>query len=162
MKTKFSSLVIKSVVTSFATTPVNIQTHIYKPLADLFPLLVGTEIFPQQEEHLVQLHHEIRFQINKIFTPIQQSQFEAALEEGGDFRDAFCAMNVSSQEQAQLRRVFQISCIKLANLLTPQQEIKILQNLQERYRNASIKNKEIVKLLTGLLEISWQPSTVSG
>ncbi|MCC5652210.1 hypothetical protein LC609_20775 [Nostoc sp. XA013] len=162
MKTKFSSLVTKSVVTSFATTPVNIETHIYKPLTDLFPLLVGTEIFPQQEEHLVQLHHEIRFQINKIFTPIQQSQFEATLEEGGNFRDAFCAMNVSSQEQAQLRRVFQSSCIKLANLLTLQQEIKILQNLQARYRNVSIKNKEIVKLLTGLLEISWQPSTVSG
>jgi hypothetical protein len=59
-------------------------------------------------------------------------------------------------------RVFQLSCIKLANLLTPQQEIKILQNLQDRYRNVSIKNKEIVNLLTGLLEISWQPSTVSG
>ena len=159
MKTRFSSLVTKSVVISFATTPLNIQNYTYKPLANLFPLLAGTEIFPQQEEHLVELHHEIRLQIEKIFIPTQQSQFETTLEKGGNFRDAFCAMNISFQERAQLRRVFQSSCIKLANLFTPQQERQILQNLQNRYRNESIKNKEIVKLLTRLLEIHWQPST---
>ncbi|MBW4565890.1 MAG: hypothetical protein KME32_33370 [Mojavia pulchra JT2-VF2] len=162
MKTEFSSLVTKSLVLSIATTPLNNQKDICQPLANLFPLLEGTEIFPQQGEQLIQLHNEIRFQIEEILTPIQLHQFAASLEEGGNFKDAVCVMNLSSQEWTQLRQVFQSSCLKLAVLFTSEQEKQILQSLQNRYKNKRIRNEEIVKRLTSLLSIPQQPSTDSG
>ncbi len=76
MKTGFSSLVTKSLVLAIATTPLHIQKSTEEPLVNLFPLLVGTEISLQQEEQLIQLHHEISFQIDKILTSTQLRQFD--------------------------------------------------------------------------------------
>lgn len=151
MKSNFQSLITSSVILAFAATPVNISNQTDKSLTDLFPLLAGAEILPQQKEQLIQLHQTTRCQIDKIITNTQQSQFNAAFSQSGNFGKAICAMNLNSEQWLQLRRVFESSCTKLANLLTPQQERQILQNLQncwQQNRSESINNNEITEMLT--------------
>lgn len=156
MKSKFQSLIARAVILSFATTPVTSQKQADQSLADLFPLLVGVEILPQQTEQLVQLHQATRYPVEKILTNTQQSRFEAALSQSENFGKALYAMNLDAEQWLQLRRIFQSYCTKLANLLTPQQERQILQNLQTRWqqnRSENIKSKEIIEMLTRLFEI---------
>lgn len=153
---KFESTIAISVILSFATTPVAWSNQTDKSLADLFPLLAEVEILPHQKEQLIQLHQMTRSQIDKIITNTQQSQFDAVLLQSENFGKAVCAMNLDSEQWLQLRRVFQSSCTKLANLLTYQQQSQILQNLQTRWqqnRSESLKTQETIKMLTRLFEI---------
>jgi hypothetical protein len=156
MESKFKATITSSLILSFAATPVTLENQTDKSLADLFPLLAGAEILPQQQEQLIQLHQETRCEIDKILTYTQKSQFDAAFSENENFGKAVCAMNLDSEQWQQLRTIFQSSCTKLANLLTPQQEKQIWQNVEslcQQNRSDSLNMKATIEMLTRLFEI---------
>ena len=74
-----------------------------------------------------QIQRNTRSQMEAILTPEQKQRFQAALEQRQGMRAAIAAMNLSPEQQTQLRNIMQAARTQKDAILTSQQK----QQLQE-------------------------------
>jgi len=72
---------------------------------------------------------QVRNQLASILSPEQQDQFRVAIAQGKPMREAIAAMNLSPEQQTQLKQVLQAAGMPTPEQLnlTPQQEAKLYQ-----------------------------------
>lgn len=136
MKFKPISLLVGAIAIAVATTPVIARSEQPSVPTQLFPVLAGIELTPQQQDQIAQTRQASRSKIEGILTSEQQNQFKAALERGDGLLAAIAAANLSSEQQAQVRTVFQSARTQVANTLTLEQRQQILQNLGSAWGRA--------------------------
>jgi Spy/CpxP family protein refolding chaperone len=96
------------------------------------PIMAGVELTQPQEAQLTQIRLQTRQQIQKLLPVEQRNQFKVAMEQGKGLRQAIAAMNLSPDQQTQLRSIFQSARKQMAGVLTPQQKQRLMQNLRSR------------------------------
>jgi hypothetical protein len=127
MNNKLVSILTGAIVlaTPFTSTVAQAQTS---QLTQLFPVLSGIELTQAQTTQLQQLTQETFLKIQAVLTEEQKIQFQAGLEEGKPVRVTLSSLNLSTQQQKQLRGIFQSSKSQIRKTLTAQQQRQIMQN----------------------------------
>lgn len=127
MNNKLVSILTGAIVlvTPFTSTVAQAQTS---QLTQLFPVLSGIELTQAQTTQLQQLTQDTFLKIQAVLTEEQKIQFQAGLEEGKPVRVTLSSLNLSTQQQKQLRGIFQSSKSQIRKTLTAQQQRQIMQN----------------------------------
>jgi len=89
----------------------------------------------QQEASLSQIRVQSLAQLERILSPEQRDQFKAALLQGKDLRGAIAAMNLTPDQQNQLRQTIQSIRTQIDSTLTPGQK----QQLRQSFRAAMLQ-----------------------
>jgi Spy/CpxP family protein refolding chaperone len=84
----------------------------------------------QQKIQLAELSSQTLNQAEKIVTSQQRDQFRKALADGKGFGEALAAMDITSDQQTQLKTLFSSTQTQLISLLTPAQRQQILENMR--------------------------------
>lgn len=124
-----ASAIVAISATTITTTSAPAQAQL-APLNELFPVLTGVDLTTQQKITLVELASSVQTQFEKIITPDQRKQFQAALGQGKGFGEALAATNVTPDQQKQLQGVFLSVRTQLVTTFTPAQKQKILDNVK--------------------------------
>jgi hypothetical protein len=127
MNNKLVSILTGAIVlvTPFTSTVAQAQTS---QLTQLFPVLSGIELTQAQTTQLQQLTQDTFLKIQAVLTEEQKIQFQAGLQEGKPVRVTLSSLNLSAQQQKQLRGIFQSSKSQIRKTLTAQQQRQIMQN----------------------------------
>jgi hypothetical protein len=127
MNNKLVSILTGAIVlaTPFTSTVAQAQTS---QLTQLFPVLSGIELTQAQTTQLQQLTQDTFLKIQAVLTEEQKIQFQAGLQEGKPVRVTLSSLNLSTQQQKQLRGIFQSSKSQIRKTLTAQQQRQIMQN----------------------------------
>lgn len=115
--------------TAITTTSAPAQAQL-ATLNELFPVLTGVDLTTQQKITLAELASSVQTQFEKIITPEQRKQFQAALGQGKGFGEALAATNITPDQQKQLQGVFLSVRTQLVSTFTPVQKQKILDNVK--------------------------------
>jgi hypothetical protein len=123
----FTAIAIGSLA---VTTPVVSALAQVQPaaLTQLFPALVGVKLQPAQQERIVQISQQTLPKIERLLTPEQAKQFDAALAAGKAVRTALFSLDLSGSQKFKLARELQSVRAKLAPILTPEQQQQVAQN----------------------------------
>jgi Spy/CpxP family protein refolding chaperone len=98
----------------------------------MFPLLAGIELTQQQQAQWSEMRSQTRSQIERIIRPEQINAFRSAINQGQTFQQAIAAVNLSNDQKAQLRQVFQASRKQTSSILTAAQKQQLMQNLRSK------------------------------
>lgn len=115
--------------TAIIMTPVTVKAQSV-PFGDLFPILSGIEMTTQQKIQLAELGSQTLNDAEKIVTSQQRDQFRKALADGKGLGEALAAMNITADQQTQLKTLFRSAQTQLISLLTPAQRQQILENMR--------------------------------
>jgi periplasmic protein CpxP/Spy len=124
-----ASAIIAISATTITTTSAPAQAQL-ATLNELFPVLTGVDLTTQQKITLAELASSVQTQFEKIITPEQRKQFQAALGQGKGFGEALAATNITPDQQKQLQGVFLSVRTQLVTTFTPAQKQKILDNVK--------------------------------
>ncbi|AFZ04279.1 hypothetical protein [Calothrix sp. PCC 6303] len=127
MNNKLVSILTGAIVlaTPFTSTVAQAETS---QLTQLFPVLSGIELTQTQTTQLQQLTQDTFPKIQAVLTEEQKIQFQAGLQEGKPVRVTLSSLNLSTQQQKQLRGIFQSTKSQIRKTLTAQQQRQIMQN----------------------------------
>lgn len=128
MKSKLVSLLAGAVL---LVTPLTTQLAQAQSAPDL-PILAGVTLTQRQENQLTQIRLRSRQQVEQILTDEQVKQLMAIMQQGGGLRQAIAAINLSADQKAQLKQVFEVTRKDMANTLTPEQKQQLKQNLRQQ------------------------------
>jgi hypothetical protein len=99
-------------------------------LTRVFPALRGIALTSVQQTQLEQLSAQALPQVQQLLTPDQQTQFNAALNQGQGARAAALGLNLSGPQRLRLASLLQPLRSRLAEILTPAQQEQVQRNVQ--------------------------------
>jgi hypothetical protein len=99
-------------------------------LTQLFPVLTGVQLTPQQQSELRNLSDQTLPKVRKLLTPEQQAQFNKFLAEGKGVRGAVLSLNLSIRQKRQISNLLQPLKSKVSTILTPAQQQQVQRNMQ--------------------------------
>lgn len=90
---------------------------------------------PEQKTRMAEIQSQTRSQIEAVLTPQQREQLNAAMQESGQKRrGAFANLNLTAEQQAQMRQIKQSAKSQMRAVLTPEQQQQ-LQQMRENRRS---------------------------
>jgi Spy/CpxP family protein refolding chaperone len=115
----------------FLTTPVVTPLVQAEPnaLNQLFPVLVGIQLTPEQQTQLKQLSDKLLPQVKKSLSPDQQEQFDHSVAHNSGVRVALVSLNLSLPQKLKIRGVLAETQSQIAQILTPEQQQQLSHNL---------------------------------
>lgn len=127
MNTWCKALVISSLIVAppLVTTPSYAEPH---SLTQLFPVLVGIQLKPEQQSQLEQISQQTLPKVKARLSAQQLKQFNAALAQNQSVRVALSALDLSIAQQFGLRNDLQSVRSQIIQALTPDQQRQVMQN----------------------------------
>lgn len=90
---------------------------------------------PEQRTRMAEIRTQTRAQMEAVLTPQQREQLNAATQESGQRRrGAFANLNLTPEQQAQIRQIRQSAKSQMRSVLTPEQQQQ-LQQMRENRRS---------------------------
>ncbi|OUC11835.1 MAG: hypothetical protein B0A82_25325 [Alkalinema sp. CACIAM 70d] len=87
----------------------------------------------QQVDQIKQIHQSTRSKIEALLTPEQKAQIKAAAGNGQGRRGGMkAAANLTDAQKAQIKEIMKASREQMKQVLTPEQQAKLQQKMQER------------------------------
>jgi hypothetical protein len=133
MKSKLVSILTGAVVLT-TNTVVQAQTA---SLTQIFPALSGISLTQDQQTQLEQLSQQTLPEVENVLTNEQKIQFQAKLAEGKGVRVALLSVNISDQQQKQIRNILQGKKAQITKTLTLQQQRQVMQNIWSLQRQGN-------------------------
>lgn len=141
MKFKNLSLIAGAIALSLTAVPFSVKAETTKSapiqLAQNPPAQppaqrgIQIKLTPQQQTQFRKIDNGIRDQVKKLMTPQQLQQIKTAMESGKSGREAFAAVNFTTEQQAQLQKIFITSQQQKEALLTADQKAQLAQFRQQ-------------------------------
>jgi hypothetical protein len=125
-----SGLVLATTMVTSLTLPVAAESS----LPQMFPVLQGITLTPQQTTDLQALRDNMLPQLTQVLTPAQKEQLQAELNAGKGLRAAVLSLNLSMSQRLQIMRLLQGMQSQITQILTPAQQQQARQNLQTLQR----------------------------
>ncbi len=92
------------------------------------PLLQGVQLTPEQQAQITALRQQTLAEVQKILSPEQLAQVQAALAEGTPLRDIASSINLSDEQRRALASQMQSVRSQASQILTPEQRQQVMQN----------------------------------
>jgi hypothetical protein len=127
-----SGLVLTTTMVTSLTFPV--VSHAESPLPQMFPVLQGITLTPQQTADIQTLRNQMLPQLMQVLTPAQKEQLQAELDAGKGLRVAVLSLNLNMSQRLQIMRLLQGMQTQITQILTPAQQQQARQNLQTLQR----------------------------
>ena len=110
------------------------------------PSLQGVEPTEQQQELLKQLETDVLPQVESILSPEQRERFKTAISDGTSFRKAFKSLSLTSEQKAELGKLFKSLPKKdIFASLTPAQKQQLFMSKKEIFIPTPAEISEKIK-----------------
>jgi hypothetical protein len=99
-------------------------------LTQMFPILQGISLTPQQTTQIEALRDQMLPQLFQLLTPVQKTQLQAELATGKGLRASVLSLNLSMPQRLKMMPLLQGMQSQVTQILTPAQQQQARQNLR--------------------------------
>lgn len=137
MQLKLIPMLAGTIALALATTPLAVKAE---PALSQLPTQTQEtpgrqrlQLTQEQKAKMAEIRNNTRSQIEAILTPQQKEQLKAAMQEPRQRRrETFAALNLTPEQQTQMRQIRQSAKSQFEAVLTPEQRQQMQQNRQFR------------------------------
>jgi hypothetical protein len=121
---------ISGLVVSGLTVTIPMVSYAQSSLTQLFPVLQGISLTPQQTTQIEALRDQMLPQLFQLLTPTQKTQLQAELATGKGLRASVLSLNPSMPQRLKMMPLLQGMQSQVNQILTPAQQQQARQNLR--------------------------------
>jgi hypothetical protein len=121
---------ISGLVVSGLAVTIPMVSYAQSSLTQLFPVLQGISLTPQQTTQIEALRDQMLPQLFQLLTPTQKTQLQAELATGKGLRASVLSLNLSMPQRLKMMPLLQGMQSQVTQILTPAQQQQARQNLR--------------------------------
>jgi hypothetical protein len=121
---------ISGLVVSGLAVTVPMVIYAQSSLTQMFPILQGISLTPQQTTQIEALRDQMLPQLFQLLTPVQKTQLQAELATGKGLRASVLSLNLSMPQRLKMMPLLQGMQSQVTQILTPAQQQQARQNLR--------------------------------